>query len=47
MADEDMLTVISKIKDACDASERMEIDPGQAVATISKIVAPIDTTPVE
>lgn len=47
MTAEEMLTAFSKIKDACDASERMEITPGEALDAITKIVAPIDTSPVE
>lgn len=47
MTAEEMLTAFSKIKDACDANERMEITPGEAMVVIAKIVAPIDTSPVE
>jgi len=43
----ELLTVISEIKDACDAAERMEITPDQAVTTITRIVAPVDTSEVE
>ncbi|QMP84460.1 hypothetical protein HUN42_00083 [Streptomyces phage Dagobah] len=42
-----LLEIISQVKDSCDRYERMELTPDQVVSEIIRLVAPVDTTPVE
>lgn len=43
----ELLKIISKIKDACEAYERIEASADWAVNQIIDLVAPVDTTEVE
>ncbi|WP_331726065.1 hypothetical protein [Streptomyces sp. NBC_00470] len=44
---EQLLLVISKVKDACESYDRMEVSGDAAVDQITRLAAPVDTTPVE
>lgn len=47
MTTEELMIAVSKIKDACEAYERLEESAEWAINKVIDLVGPIDTTPVE